>query len=107
MVALLFGIPQGLNSLGLQNSVYRQANRDDLGASAGLLRTFGYLGAIVSSAAQGAFYEDAADTTSMHHLALLLVGIGVVFLLITVFDRSLVRIATSTKPQDRKAPTDA
>jgi MFS family permease len=89
VVALVFGIPQGLNSLALQNSVYRQANPDDIGASAGLLRTFGYLGAIISSAAQGAFYGHAADTSGMHHLALLLIGVGVVFLLITVFDRSL------------------
>ena len=88
-VALVFGIPQGLNSLGLQNSVYRQARPHDIGASAGLLRTFGYLGAIVSSAAQGAFFHPAADTGGLHHLALLLVGISALFLLITVFDRSL------------------
>jgi MFS-type transporter involved in bile tolerance (Atg22 family) len=91
VVALVFGIPQGLNSLALQNSVYRQANPDDIGASAGLLRTFGYLGAIIASAAQGAFYGRAASTGGMHHLALLLIGVGVAFLLITVFDRSLTR----------------
>jgi len=88
-VALVFGVPQGLNSLGLQNSVYRQARPDDIGASAGLLRTFGYLGAIISSAAQGAFFHPAADTGGMHHLALLLVGISALFLLITVLDRGL------------------
>jgi MFS family permease len=94
VVALVFGVPQGLNSLALQNSVYRQANPDDIGTSAGLLRTFGYLGAIISSAAQGAFYGRSADTGGMHHLALLLIGVGVAFLLITVFDRSLARGAT-------------
>jgi MFS family permease len=97
VVALVFGIPQGLNSLALQNSVYRQANPDDIGASAGLLRTFGYLGAIISSAAQGAFYGHAADTGGMHHLALLLIGVGAVFLLITVFDRSLARSTSGTE----------
>jgi MFS family permease len=97
VVALVFGIPQGLNSLALQNSVYRQANPDDIGASAGLLRTFGYLGAIISSAAQGAFYGHAADTSGMHHLALLLIGVGAVFLLITVFDRSLARSTSETE----------
>jgi MFS family permease len=91
VVALVFGIPQGLNSLALQNAVYRQANPDDIGASAGLLRTFGYLGAIVASAAQGTFYGRSATTGGMHHLALLLIAIGVAFLLITVFDRSLDR----------------
>ena len=102
LVALVFGIPQGLNSLAMQNSVYRQASPDDIGASAGLLRTFGYLGAIISSAAQGAFYSHAADTSSMHHLALLLIGIGAAFLLITVFDRSLAKSTIETKPHREK-----
>ncbi len=89
LVALVFGIPQGLNSLALQNSVYRQAVPADIAASAGLLRTFGYLGAIVSAAAQGAFYGHSAGTGGLHHLALLLIGVAVVFLVITVVDRSL------------------
>jgi MFS family permease len=99
VVALVFGIPQGLNSLALQNAVYRQAKPEDIGASAGLLRTFGYLGAIISSAAQGAFYGHAADTSGMHHLAILLIGIGAAFLLITVLDRSLARMTTETTPE--------
>ncbi|MEV4419513.1 MFS transporter [Patulibacter sp. NPDC049589] len=88
-VTIVFGIPSGLNSLSLQNAVYRQADPATIGASAGLLRTFGYLGAIVSSAAQGAFYGDSADTAGLHELAFLLIGVGVVFLLITVLDRTL------------------
>jgi MFS family permease len=107
VVALVFGVPQGLNSLALQNSVYRQADPDHIGASAGLLRTFGYLGAIISSVAQGAFYGEAADTSGMHHLAYLLVGVGAVFLLITVFDRSLARSTTTTDPQPEKDMTHA
>jgi MFS family permease len=103
VVALVAGVPQGLNSLALQNSVYRQANPDDIAASAGLLRTFGYLGAIVSSALQGALYGSAADTGGLHELALLLLGIGVLFLIATVFDRSLSR--STTRPEE--AETDA
>lgn len=91
VVVLIFGVPQGLNSLALQNAVYRQANPANVGASAGLLRTFGYLGAIVSSAAQGGFYGRSADTSGMHHLALFLVVIAAAFLLVNVFDRSLAR----------------
>jgi MFS family permease len=103
VVALVAGVPQGLNSLALQNSVYRQANPDDIAASAGLLRTFGYLGAIVSSALQGALYGSAADTGGLHELALLLLGIGVLFLIATVFDRSLSR--STTRPEE--AETDS
>ncbi len=105
VVALVFGLPQGLNSLALQNAVYRQANPDDIGASAGLLRTFGYLGAVISAAAQGALYGHAADTSGLHHLALLLIGIGAAFLLITVFDRSLSRSATTTEAHPDKGKT--
>lgn len=94
VVMMTFGIPQGLNSIALQNAVYRQANPDDIGASAGLLRTFGYLGAIVSSAAQAGFYGHRANTYGMHRLALFLVGVSVAFLLVNLLDRSLTRAPT-------------
>ncbi|WP_338079971.1 MFS transporter [Antrihabitans stalactiti] len=103
VVALAFGIPQGLGSLALQNSVYHQANPADIGASAGLLRTSSYLGAIISAAAQGAFYGEAATTVGMHNLAFLLIGVGVVFLLITVFDRSLTKIDTRPEMETTRA----
>ncbi|TQS43150.1 MFS transporter [Cryptosporangium phraense] len=88
-IVLIFGLPQGLNSIALQNAVYRQANPADIGASAGLLRTFGYLGAITSSAALGGFYGARADTVGLHHLAVFLVATGAAYLLVNVFDRSL------------------
>jgi nicotinamidase-related amidase/predicted MFS family arabinose efflux permease len=101
VVMLVFGIPQGLNSIALQNAVYRQADPDDIGASAGLLRTFGYLGAIVASAAQAGFYGQRADTDGMHHLAVCLIGAGAAFLLITVLDRSLTNTTRPTRKVDR------
>jgi MFS family permease len=91
MVVLIIGIPLGLNGIALQNAVYRQANPANLGACAGLLRTFGYLGAIASAAAQGCFYGHSVNTNGMHHLALFLVVVSAAFLLITVLDRSLTR----------------
>jgi len=91
LVVLIAGIPQGLNSLALQNAVYRQADPETMGASAGLLRTFGYLGAITSAAAQGGFYGHRADSAGLHHLALFLLVIGIGFLLLNLLDRSLPR----------------
>lgn len=91
VVMMIFGLFQGLNSIALQNAVYRQAAPEDIGASAGLLRTFGYLGAIAASAAQAGFYGDRADTDGMHRLAVLLVGASAAFLLLNVLDRSLTR----------------
>ena len=82
-------MPRNDYALALQNAVYRQADPAAVGASAGLLRTFGYLGAIVSSTVQGLVFGDTADTDGLHELAVFLVVASVVFLLVNVFDRSL------------------
>jgi MFS family permease len=91
VVAVVFGVPQGLNSLALQNAVYYQAEPERTGSSAGLLRTFGYLGAIVAAAATGAFFPHQADTAGLHRLAWFLLVVAVLFLVITAADRSLRR----------------
>ena len=94
LLAVVFGVPQGANSLALQNSVYYQADRGRTGSSAGLLRTFGYLGSMVASSAAAASFGQHADTAGMHHLAWIMLGAGILYLLITVFDRSLRRLST-------------
>jgi MFS family permease len=91
-VAIVCGIPQGLNGLALQNAVYHQADTARIGSSAGLLRTFTYLGAMVASAACGAFFSHRADTGGLHRLAWFLLGVAAVFLVITLVDRSLRRV---------------
>lgn len=98
LIAVVFGVPQGSNSLALQNSVYFQADPQRTGSSAGLLRTFGYLGSMVASSATAASFGQRASTGGMHHLAWLMLGAGVLYLLITVFDRSLRRL--SADPSD-------
>lgn len=97
-VALIFGVPQGLNSLALQNSVYFQADPARVGTSSGLLRTFIYLGSMVASAASATAFGQHADTGGMHHLAWFMLGAGALFLLLTVFDRGLRRVATAGSP---------
>nr|WP_063836197.1 MFS transporter [Actinacidiphila yeochonensis] len=104
-VAAVFGVPQGLNSLALQNSVYFQADPERLGSSAGLLRTFGYLGAITASTANSAVYRHRADTAGMHRLALVMLAAGALFLLVTVFDRGLGRIGAPARPARSVPPT--
>ncbi|SFS97378.1 MFS transporter [Saccharopolyspora flava] len=89
LLSVVLGVPQGLNSLALQNSVYHQSDSERVGSAAGLLRTFGYLGAIVASAAQGAFYGRSADTPGLHELAVFLLVTAALFLVLVVADRSL------------------
>ena len=94
-IALVLGVPQGLNNLANQNAMYRQSDPARTGSSAGLYRTFFYLGAISASAANGLFLGHGADTAGVHDLAVFAGACAVVFLLVTVVDRTLGRIATS------------
>lgn len=89
LVAAFMGLPQGLNGLANQNALYGQADPARMGSSAGLLRTFMYLGALVASAANATFYKDGATTGGMHELSALLVGVSGLLLLLTLLDRSL------------------
>ena len=93
-ISVICGLPQGLNGLANQNAVYFQADPARMGASAGLLRTFSYLGAMVSSAATGAFFKHGADTAGLHDLAIFLVVVAVLLLILVVADRSLGRLGT-------------
>lgn len=102
VVALAFGIPQGLNGLALQSAVYHQADPAWIGSSAGLLRTFSYLGAIVAAAATGAFLGHGADTVGLHQLAWFMLAAAVLYLLVTVADRSLRQVGAP--PPDIAAP---
>ncbi|MFF3753220.1 MFS transporter [Streptomyces sp. NPDC002018] len=102
LVALIFGVPQGLNNLALQNSVYVQADPERTASSAGLLRTFAYVGSMVASSTAAASFGRRADSGGMHHLAWIMLGAGVLHLLLTVFDRTLGRATggdTATTPQ--------
>lgn len=92
MLAAVFGVPQGLVNLAIQNTLYHQADAETIGAASGLLRTFMYLGAMLASSAIGGFFGSHANTTGMHHLALFMLAIAVVLLTITVLDRSLARV---------------
>jgi MFS family permease len=95
-IALILGLPQGLNSLANQNAVYYQAHPDRMGASAGLLRTFVYLGAMVSSAATGITFKHGADTAGLHSLAYFLIVVAAISLVVIVADRSLGKVGKKT-----------
>ncbi|MFI5893744.1 MFS transporter [Actinoplanes sp. NPDC051513] len=95
VISLIFGLPQGLNSLANQNAVYFQADADRMGASAGLLRTFSYLGAMVSSAATGMFFKHGADTAGLHDLAIFLIVVASLLLVLVLADPSLRRLGAA------------
>jgi MFS family permease len=92
LVALIFGVPQGLNNLALQNAVYFQADPERTASSAGLLRTFAYVGSMIASATTAISFGERADTGGMHELAWVMLAAGVLYLLFTIFDRTLGRL---------------
>ena len=92
-VAVVAGVPQGLNNLANQNALYHQATPDRIGSSAGLLRTFYYLGAIVASTAGGIVLSPRADTSGLHDLAWFMLGAAALFVVVTLADRSLARVS--------------
>ncbi|WP_286157990.1 MFS transporter [Streptomyces sp. CB03911] len=102
--AVLVGVPQGLNGLANQNALYHQADPARMGSSAGLLRTFTYLGAMSASAADAAFFPLRADTPGLHRLALFMLGTSVVLLMTVLLDRSLRRTGTAADPTPGTPP---
>ncbi|MYS21431.1 MULTISPECIES: MFS transporter [unclassified Streptomyces] len=104
LVALIFGVPQGLNSLALQNSVYFQADPERTASSAGLLRTFAYIGSMIASSATGASFGQRADTGGMHRLAWVMLGAGLLYLLLTAFDRTLGRAGATDAEAAARPP---
>lgn len=104
VIAVAFGIPQGLVNLAIQNTLYHQADPARIGASSGLLRTFMYLGAMLASSAGGAFYGTTASTHGLHELAVfMLVAAGILFV-ITIGDRSLAWAVSPGGMQNAKEP---
>ncbi|MEV5571698.1 MFS transporter [Spirillospora sp. NPDC052269] len=96
-IGAVIGVPQGLTGLANQNALYAQADPERMGSSAGLLRTFMYLGALAASAANAAVFPHGATTAGLHHMAWLLVGTATLFLVTTLADRSLRRVGRTAE----------
>ncbi|SKC35566.1 MFS transporter [Krasilnikoviella flava] len=88
---------QGLAGLANQKALARQADTGSVGAASGLLRTFMYVGALVSTAAIAVLYAHGPTTAGLHDLALAMVACAALVLVLTLVDRSLrPRPATAT-----------
>ena len=62
------------------------------------MRTFFYLGAIAASTTGGLTFAHGATTPGLHQLALVMLAASAGFLVITVADRSLGRLAPREDP---------
>lgn len=84
VLSAIFGLPQGLLNLANQNALYHQTPKSMIGMSSGLLRTAGYLGAIVSSTLIGILFKGSDLTTAVHELGFAATIIAIVILLLTM-----------------------
>jgi MFS family permease len=89
VISVVFGMQNGLNIVTNQAAMYAQAPSNATGAAAGLLRTFMYLGAIVSASLISLCYGRQATDGGLHRLAVILTVAGVVLLAVTLADRNL------------------
>lgn len=107
LVGVVFGLPNGLNSVGNQTALYAQAPAGQTGTAAGLFRTAQYVGAVASTSLIGLVYGERATTAGLHTTAVVLCGLGVLLLLATVLDRELPGASgASGRPGERGLPRE-
>ncbi|ANZ34407.1 MFS transporter [Staphylococcus carnosus] len=87
-LSAIFGLPQGLLNLANQNALYYQAPKSIIGTSAGLQRTAGYIGAIVSSTLIGTLFKGDNLTIAIHHLGFTSMVIAIIVLILTFMSRN-------------------
>jgi MFS family permease len=89
VITLVFGLVTGFASAGNQTALYSQAPADQLGTASGLLRTFGYVGSIASSAITGIVFHASVSDSGVHLIAWIMIGVSLALVLISVLDRTL------------------
>ncbi|MFI7190260.1 MFS transporter [Nocardia nova] len=95
VVTGLLGFAQGAASNN-QLALYSQVTAEQLGTASGLMRSFGYLGSIASSAVTGIVYRTSVTDTGVVTIAWIMVGCSLVLLGISILDRALGRTAAPT-----------
>jgi hypothetical protein len=71
--AMFFGIPMGMTSTATQAAIYVQAQASEIGAAAGLQRTFSYVDAIFSASLLGVVFGHKPGDSGIHALAIVMV----------------------------------
>jgi len=89
VLTVLFGASTGFTSAGNQTALYTHAPADQLGTASGLLRTFGYVGSIGSSAITGIVFHTRVSDHGIHLIAWIMVGVSIAAALLTLADRTL------------------
>jgi MFS family permease len=89
VTTLIFGVAVGLASVSNQAALVAQVPSAQLGTASGLLRTFTYIGAILSSVLTGAAYSKGVTTSGLHTIAVALIVVAILVLALCTVDRRL------------------
>lgn len=87
LFAILLGVPNGFNNLGLQTSLYRAAPPEQTGTASGLFQTARYSGAILSSTVLGIVFQNDLSSAGLHHVGYLMTCAAVVVLVLALTRR--------------------
>jgi predicted MFS family arabinose efflux permease len=93
-VTIVLGVALGAGASGNQTALYTQAG-DQLGIASGLMRSFGYIGSIASSAIIGIVFHQEVTDAGVSTIGWIMLGASIVLLAITFLDRTLERSAAS------------
>lgn len=89
VITLIFGVTLGTSVSANQTTMYTEVSADQIGTASGLLRTFGYIGSIASSALISIFFRQSVNDTGLHTIALVMVILSIVGVIIVVADRKI------------------
>jgi predicted MFS family arabinose efflux permease len=89
ILTLLFGAATGFAVAGYQTALYTHAPAEQLGTASGLLRTFGYVGSIASSAITGIVFHREVTDQGIHTIAWIMIGISLGLTVLTSADRTM------------------
>jgi len=83
-VAIVVGVPNGFNNMGLQAELYNLAPLERISWAAGQFQTFRYVGAILSATLLAALFRQRATTSGLHSIAIVLVVVAVALIVASV-----------------------
>jgi sugar phosphate permease len=107
-VTLVFGVTTGAGFSANQTALYAQVPGADIGTASGLLRSFGYIGSIASSAIIAMVFRTHVSDHGLHVIAIIMIAVSAVALLLTLADRQLMSPASTRRhPAARPRPDPA
>jgi sugar phosphate permease len=71
--------------------LYTQVPAEQIGTASGLLRTWGYLGSIASSAILSITFHNEVSDHDLHVIAVVMITVSTLSVILTVADRHLMR----------------